>query len=148
MPYYRGDYYRGDYYRGDSIFKRIGRGLGGLATGGIGGAISGFFTEPKKGGSAGPPAPPSGGIYDMPLVGGVAKKIRQATHPSERGARPKKGEPGYRGRHMNPLNVKALRRADRRARSFLRISRSVVRHYVAKQPKGRSYIHTKARKRA
>jgi hypothetical protein len=47
---------------------------------------------------------------------------------------------------MNPLNVKALRRADRRARSFLHITRRVVRHYVAKQPKGKGYVHFKTRK--
>lgn len=52
-----------------------------------------------------------------------------------------------RNRHMNPLNVRALRRADRRAHAFLRISRHLVRHYVAKQPKGRSYIHTRRKKR-
>lgn len=49
-------------------------------------------------------------------------------------------------RHMNPLNIKALRRADRRAHSFLRISKKLVKHFVAKQPKGRGYI--KARKRS
>ena len=50
-----------------------------------------------------------------------------------------------RSRHMNPLNVKALRRADRRAHSFLRISRKLVKHFVAKQPKGRGYISARRR---
>lgn len=48
-----------------------------------------------------------------------------------------------RRRKMNPLNIRALRRADRRAHAFLRITRKVVKHYVAKQPKGRSYIHAR-----
>jgi hypothetical protein len=52
-----------------------------------------------------------------------------------------------RNRSMNPTNVRALRRADRRAHGFLRIARSVTRHYVAKQPKGRAYVHTRRRRK-
>lgn len=141
MPYYggRGDYYRGDYYgRGDFLgtLKQIGGAVGRAA--GIIGTVAG-------GGAAA-----AGAAVGKLAFGGKPKLPALPQFPGlgpldrgkgAKGKRPKKGEPGYRGRRMNPLNVKALRRADRRAHSFLRATRSVVRHYVAKQPKGRSYVH-------
>lgn len=50
-----------------------------------------------------------------------------------------------RNRRMNPCNVRALRRAARRAHSFLRISRKLTGYYTPHKHKGRAYI--KARKR-
>lgn len=52
-----------------------------------------------------------------------------------------------KNRHLNPLNVHALRRAERRAHGFLRIARKLVRHYVAKQPKGKAFISTRRKKK-
>lgn len=52
-----------------------------------------------------------------------------------------------RNRHMNPTNIRALRRADRRAHGFLRIARRVVKHYVAKAPKGKAYIAAHRRRK-
>lgn len=155
MGYYRGDYYRGDYYRGD-LFGTLGKvvkGAVGFATGGIGGAITALAGPKPK---AAPPPPP-GGIYQVPVIGSVATGIRNLVNPyTGKGRTAPAGTPGYhpkkdgsgvwvRNRHMNPTNVRALRRADRRAHSFLKIAKSVTRHYVAKQPKGRAYV--KARKR-
>lgn len=41
---------------------------------------------------------------------------------------------------MNPTNFRALRRASRRAHSFLRIARSAVRYFTPKAPKGKAYV--------
>lgn len=41
---------------------------------------------------------------------------------------------------LNPFNPQALRRAARRAHSFLRMSRKLVRYYTPKAHKGRGYI--------
>lgn len=139
MPYYRGDYYRGDYYRGDvwGTLKKIGKAVVD-PKGYVEGQLFGGGPKPKA--ASGPPAAPAGGID---FSGRAIKKVFGfGGGPAAAAGHMKKR------RHMNPLNVKALRRADRRARSFLRITKSVVKHYVPKQPKGRSYIHSKARKRA
>jgi hypothetical protein len=52
-----------------------------------------------------------------------------------------------RNRRMNVCNPRALRRAARRAHGFLRISRKLVGHYVAKHPKGRAYIKVGKRRK-
>lgn len=159
MGYYmRGDYYqRGDYYRGDFFGGLIGGITGavkGFATGGLTGAFTGAISGANTG-SRGAPKPPSGPIYPpsgLPVVGGAIDLGRKML--GETVAQP--GTPGYhvskrtgklvKNRHMNPLNVRALRRADRRARSFLHITHKLVRHYVGKVPRGRSYVRASKRR--
>jgi hypothetical protein len=55
---------------------------------------------------------------------------------------------GGRRRRMNPLNLKALRRANRRAHGFLRAVRGAVRYYTPKAHKGKPYVHFKKRRAA
>jgi hypothetical protein len=52
-----------------------------------------------------------------------------------------------RNRSMNPYNPRALRRASRRAHSFLRGVRSMVRYYTPKAPKGKAYVAFRRRKK-
>jgi len=52
-----------------------------------------------------------------------------------------------RNRRMNPCNVRALRRAARRAHGFLRISRKLVGYYTPKHPKGRAFIRARKRRK-
>lgn len=139
MPYYSGDYYRGDYYRGDNygyaaggIFGTIGKFLGGAAKTIIKASpIGGIATAAAPtlfGGPMSPLAAPGGGIPARPApgIGGTISRILPG------------GDSGYRStvgyhwseklgkwvknRHMNPLNVKALRRSGRRVKGFLRIA--------------------------
>lgn len=168
MPYmYRGDYYRGDYYRGDFLgLGKLAKGLiGGIVggvTGGPGGAIAGAVKGlTGAGGGSAPPRPPMGTIGSIPIVGptvggiinffgGGSSRHPKTAPPGTPGYHPRKDGKGgdwVRNRHMNPTNVRALRRADRRAHSFLKIAKSVTRHYVAKQPKGRAYVSARRRKR-
>lgn len=49
-------------------------------------------------------------------------------------------------RRMNPCNFRALRRADRRARAFLKLSGKLVRHFTPRRPKGRAYVKASRRK--
>lgn len=167
MGYYqRGDMYSGGYPRGDFFGGLVGGITGavkGFATGGITGAVTGAISGANtgsRGPGGAPPRPPGTGI-SFPAGGGIATPfgnfgtLKPGTAAYDAANRPPSGyhiskTTGklVKNRHMNPLNVKALRRADRRARSFLHITRSVVRHYVSKQPKGRSYVHaTKKRSR-
>lgn len=162
MPYmYRGDYYRGDYYRGD-LWSSIGKGIkavAGAVVGGVTGGPTGAVRGAVSAFTGGPPAPPRGGIASIPIIGGPASAVvnffgggskkGKTAPPGTPGYHPKKDGSGVwvRNRHMNPTNVRALRRADRRAHSFLRIAKSVTRHYVAKQPKGRAYVSARRKKR-
>jgi hypothetical protein len=88
--------------------------------------------------------PPGGPI--VPMGGGGGGGGMRVMRPSGKGF--------YTARHlralaqgrtrakprMNPFNPSALRRAARRAHSFLRMSRKLVRYYVAKPHKGKAYI--------
>lgn len=56
------------------------------------------------------------------------------------------GAGGGRRRRINPLNIKALRRADRRARSFLHAVRNAVAHFMPHKHKGKAYVHFKKRR--
>lgn len=119
MPYYAaGDYYRGDYYQGDNyaaggLFGSIGKVLKGAATsligasplGGIVRAIVPGFGAPGGGGGATIPNPGFKGTMQRLLPGGST---------------------GYHSRRrINPLNIKALRRAMRRAKGFEKQARRV-----------------------
>lgn len=132
MPYYAvGDYYgrgRGDYYRGD-IFGTLGKlvkgavgGVAGFLTGGPVGALRGAATGagimPAPAPfpiSLGPMVPPPGA--KKPGVGGAVERLIPG------------GATGYyKRRRMDPLNVKALRRANRRTDAFVRTVRSSLKH--------------------
>lgn len=140
MPYYSGDYYRGgdNYQRGDFL--------------GIGKAVK------KLAGNL---------IGQIPVVGAIAKTLipsigggRQISISPPPGPRP---EPGITGmahrafaggesgflprRRINYGNMKALRRASRRAHGFLNAVKGAVRYFVPKQPKGRAYVAFKKRKK-
>ena len=52
-----------------------------------------------------------------------------------------------RNRRMNWANPRALARAERRAHSFLKHAARFIRYFKPQHPKGRPYIHKKARKR-
>lgn len=130
MPYYvggdyygRGDYYRGDYYRGDpGLFSFIGKGLKKIAGVALSATPLGkiastalsvipTFGKRSSGLLAGPqgvPEPGLPGLVHRALPGGMSGYLRP--------------------RRMNPLNVKALRRATRRVDSFARVARRALRH--------------------
>lgn len=135
MPYYRaGDYYRGDYYRGNyaagGIFGTIGKALKKVAGAAlsltpagkaikflapvVSGTVSGLLSRRALAPPTGPAGPGfnfgPGGEFESfgggPFGGGSAG-----------------GMLGGRRRRLDPLNVKALRRAGRRLKGFLRIAR-------------------------
>lgn len=127
MPYYgAGDYYAaGGYYQAGGLFGSIGKALGGAVKGFLGGgplgAIRGAGAALIKRPSVTPVAPgitmPGGGmIVPAPGLVGFGQRILPG------------GATGYefrRRRRINPLNIKALRRAMRRAKGFERQARRV-----------------------
>jgi len=135
MPY-RGDYVMGD-YRGDPGFLKAivgvakgavkGFGMGG-PLGAIAGARAGLPAKTKTKPIGGIPIHPThdpaidtflrrGGRFSP---AGKAKLTRE--HALAAGIHPALA--GFRsGRRLNPLNVKALRRAGRRLKGFLKIAR-------------------------
>ena len=173
--YYRGDYYRGDGFwstLGGIVKKAVTVG-GDIASGNFGKAIGDTFGVGASSPPPSAPVTPGTGIarlgppgrLPVPAAGPAGAMTETTGGVVVSGA----GVPsGYhwnksneycngvittpkhsklvRNRSMNPTNIKALRRADRRAHGFLRIARSVTRHYVAKQPKGRAYVHARRRK--
>lgn len=121
MPYYGA----GDYYRGDSNYAAGGLfGFLGKAVKKVGGALLGATpvgrviqaAVPTL--SSGPSFPTITGFAPPPVVpkpgfGGAVERFLPG------------GESGYmvaKRRRMNPTNVKALRRAGRRVKGFLRIA--------------------------
>jgi hypothetical protein len=125
-------------------------------TAGAGGFTAGGFNfGPSSGGGTG------GGTGNAPgqCATGVAKcnpcgVYGHGSHLNTHTLQPSKKHglqmPGtwcVRRRHMNPTNFRALRRADRRAHAFLRISSRLVRHYTAKAKKGKAYVSFKKRSR-
>jgi hypothetical protein len=153
MGYYMGDYYAGA--RGD---PGIGSFLGGLFKSAVGlvpgggaitkvvGTIAGAATAGRGIIKAG-----KGIVMKHPVItaaAGVGTLAAAGTAVLE----------GHRGRgkckhinprtgkcirRMNPCNIKALRRASRRAHGFLRISRKLVGYYQPRKPKGRAFIKHK-----
>lgn len=144
MPYYgAGDYYTGDYYQAGGLFSSIGKALGGAAkgfiTGGPFGAIRGAGAALVKRPSVVPVAPgiTMGGAMVVPTPGLIG--AGQRFFPG--------GATGYefrRRRRMNPLNIKALRRAMRRAKGFERQARRVGSFFSP----GKTYRLKGRRKRA
>jgi hypothetical protein len=139
-------YYTGDYYRGDPGFFSVLGGLAKKAVGfipGVGPALSAGL-EAITARKASTAIVKAGGTSMLKRVGAGAKQVI-AKHPvlSAAGAagaigvaagagatRLLRGGRGGGMRHhkrMNPCNVKALRRAIRRAHGFERIAKKVMR---------------------
>lgn len=114
MPYYAGDYYRaGDNYAAGGLFSFLGKAAKTIVKaspiGRIAEAVApNIFTPPPVlQGFQGP-------IQPVPGLKGAAQRLVPG------------GASGYMvapRRRMNPLNVKALRRAGRRVKGFLKIAR-------------------------
>lgn len=132
MGYYQGDYYRGDYYQGFPFLPAavmLGKKLlpkAGKIAGKIGGLI----------GKKGPVFKKAGGV----VAAGAGFEL------GSRIVRGRGGEMGVRSRRMNVANVKALRRAIRRAHGFAKLSRKVLTFPISKPPRGRP-LFKKARRR-
>lgn len=138
MGYYRGDYYRGDYYRG-SIFSAIGKvvkGVGKVALGVLKATPAGQVATRVAGAafptsSFAPAAPP--GQIPKPGFGGTISRILPG------------GDTGYyKRRRMNITNVKALRRAGRRVRGFLKLARRFGAMPIS--PKGKKLFKARRKK--
>lgn len=135
MPYYTvGDYYgRGDYYRGDSIFKKIGKAIGGAVKAVVRASPVGQVVQavaPRLLGSGGG----GGGVQvRAPQFINIAPPTVDMGMP---GATPPALIPQFSlkkgmrvgGRRMNPMNSKALRRASRRIDGFVRTARKALKH--------------------
>lgn len=152
----------GDYYRGDPGFLSfIGKGLqavGGIVPG-VGGALTTLgeklATRGAKTGivrvteGAGSLAKVTAGVKTVvakhPVISGLgaAGVIAGA---AVAGRRLLKGGRERKHRRMNPCNVRALRRAIRRAHGFERIARRVIR-FTSPHKKGRFGGFKKSRKR-
>lgn len=126
MPYYgAGDYYgRGDYYRAGGFLGSIGKAIGGavkgFVTGGPLGAITGagaaLIKRPSVTPIVGGSSVPGGMVVPVPGLVGLGQRILPG------------GATGFEirsRRRINPLNIKALRRAMRRAKGFERQARRV-----------------------
>ena len=137
MPYYvGGDYYpRGDYYRGD-IFGTIFGGLkkvAGAAVGGAAGFLSGGPLGALKGAAQGAGLLPKATVLPAPtMIPSFGPPMQQVPVPGLKGTVQRilpGGATGYyTRRRMNPLNVKALRRASRRTDMFVRTARKALKH--------------------
>lgn len=149
MPYYAsmGDYYQaGDNYAAGGFLGSIGKAIGGAVKGFISGGPLGAIRGAGAAVLRRPnvtPLPPSG----MSLVGGGS--IVPAPGLVGFGQRVLPGgATGYefrRRRRINPLNIKALRRAMRRAKGFERQARRVGSFFNP----GKSYrLKGRARRRA
>lgn len=144
MPYYAGDYYTGDYYTGDnyaagglgSLFK----GIKGVVKGAIKGFSVGGPLGAIAGARAGLPAKAKPQAMITPTTGETAVEgfVRRGGHLTPAGQKKlAKGGGGgamtmiqgpdgvfrHRGRRMNVTNVRALRRAGRRVKGFLKLAR-------------------------
>jgi hypothetical protein len=152
MPYYRGDYYRGDnYYRGDGFFGKLIKGAGkligkvagtALAVSPVGTVVRTFApTRPQ----IAPFGPGTGMSVPEPGITGTVHRIAPGGHPGY-GRYKKDGTwTERRAPRMDVGNMKALRRANRRAHGFLRVYKRAVSYFVAKSPKGKAYVHFKKR---
>lgn len=162
--YYRGDYYRGDYYRGDPIFGlSLVSGIAKLGVGlakKVGTAVfskkaastavgigTGVLAEKLVSGTGAPPPmilPPQGQLpppagMKVAKVKGIGGKISRML-PG--------GDTGYeyvKRRRMNVTNVKALRKAIRRAKGFAKLARRVLSFTQARAPKGKAIFKTRKR---
>lgn len=159
MPYYAGDYYTGDNYAAGGLFSA----LGGVLKGAVGGFLKGGPLGAIAGARAGLP-PPKGKSLAMitPTTGETAVEgfLRRGGHLTAAGraklARVTGGGQqmlpaeimggGFYGgrRRMNVTNVKALRRAGRRVKGFLKLARRFGALPIS--PSGKKLFKAKRRK--
>jgi len=167
MTYYTGDFYRGDFYRGDpGFFSFLGKiaktavgfipGVGGIAQKAIdvGTSIArrpsvqavgtAIVKHPVLSAAGAAGVVGAGGAYmgrKGPRMGaaGVGPGI-------VRGGR-MAGMGGRRHRRMHVTNVKALRRAIRRAKGFEKLARRVMHFTSPRPPKGRAVFKVHRKKR-
>jgi hypothetical protein len=159
VGYYQGDYYRGDYYRGDPGFLSfLGKGLGAVGgflpgVGGIVSKIGGALARVKSSGAmvraTETLAKGRAIVAKHPVLSaaGAAGVLTAGTLAGRRLARGRAVAPGMR-RHkrMNPCNVKALRRAIRRAHGFEKVAKRVMRFSSPhKRKKFAGFKHAKKR---
>jgi hypothetical protein len=154
MGYYQaGDYYRGGdgNYAAGGIFGSIGKFIGGVAKtvvkaspigGVVAAALPNVFKPPVSyGGSFAPPMPVPGlgGTISRILPGGDSGyRSSQGYHWSEKAGK------WVKNRHMNPLNIRALRRSGRRVKGFLKIA-SRLGALPVNRGKGKRLFKKKAR---
>lgn len=147
MPYNAGDghYVAGDHYVAGGILGSIGKAIGGVAKGifkatPLGMAVTSVAPN-LLGGTGGGKKPNVLPVLREPGISGFAHRLIPGGSTGY--VVPAGGGYGRRRRKMDYGNMKALRRADRRAHGFLRAYSKAVRHFVAKQPKGKAYVHFK-----
>lgn len=154
MGYYRGDYYRGDYYRG-SIFSSIGNVVKKVAGAvfkatPVGSALNSLVSSsapsiPRLSAPMATQAPSQYGLINIsrpvpnPLGFGGGGRVRGGSSSTAPGLRKR--------RRIDYGNMKALRRADRRARGFLHAYSRAVSHFVPHAKKGKAYVHFKKKSR-
>jgi hypothetical protein len=135
MPYYNaGDYYQGDYYQAGGLFGTIGKlakaalnitPLGRVAST-VGSIIRPNVLPPMRSMALVPSFGPGTGMsVPEPGITGTVHRIAPGGHPGY-GRFTKKGEWTERRRpRMQVTNTRALKRAGRRVRGFLRIARQL-----------------------
>lgn len=159
MPYYMaGDYYQGgDYYKGGGLFGTLGKALKkvagtALSLTPIGKAVQlggSLVNTSLLGGSRQLVAPGGSSSMQIPEPGitGIAHRFFEGGHPGV-GRYTKDGKfTERRAPRMDYGNIRALRRANRRARGFLRAYKSAVSYYVPKAHKGKAFVHFKKKSR-
>lgn len=140
MPYYMaGDYYQGDYYQAGGLFGTLGKvikkvagtALSVVPGGSVVRALAGPLVSSFAGGSSParglylPPGPGTTMSIPEPGVTGIAHRFFEGGHPGY-GRYTKDGRFTERRRpRMQVTNTRALKRAGRRVRGFLRIARSL-----------------------
>lgn len=158
MPYYSamGDYYQGDNYAAGGLFGSIGKFLGGAARTALSLTPVGRVAQavaPRIFGGAPMIAATASGTNLIPTFNRPGPGPMIVPTPGFSGFAQRAlpgGKSGYelafrKRRRINPLNIKALRRAVRRAKSFERQARRVGTFFNP----GKSYrLKGRARKRA
>lgn len=165
MPYYQaGDYYQGDYYQAGGIFGSIGKVLGGVAKSAlnltpIGRVISSVAPVVKQlvapsvrprptGLMIAPPTPLTLPVENKPGIIGAAQRFFPGGATGLQVSLPMTGAMGvpafgggfgFRRRRINVTNVKALRRAGRRVKGFLKLARRLGALPISTSRKGKLY---------
>jgi hypothetical protein len=170
MSYYKGDFYQGDFYQGDpgffSFLGKVAKGIGSVATsffpggsvvGKVGSAIQKVSAHPivQRVGGAIVRHPVLSAAGAAGVVGAGGSMVgRRGGRMGAAGVGPA-GVPrrmggagmGRRHRRMHVTNVKALRRAIRRAKGFERLARRVMHFTSPRPPRGRAVFKVRRKKR-
>jgi hypothetical protein len=157
MPYYSaGDYYQGDNYAAGGIFSGLARLAGKALTTftPVGRIASRVVPIARKllgaGSRIAARHPIATSIAGSAAVDLATRALIRGRGGAEELMLPEGLEGlekvGRRGRRsMDYGNIKALRRANRRAHGFLKLYRKAVSYYMPKTPKGKAYVHFKKR---